>query len=108
MSETPESQPPAETTAEPNGIAWGDPITPERLAELRDIFKRQQEWAAQPDRDIEQSVFSRAYERANRVQIFGPDVFWLSAMSLVGPYGDLEEAATHLRPPEGFIIHTSS
>ncbi len=55
MSETPDQ--PAETPTEPTGIAWGDDISPERLAVLKELFERQEKWAAQPNRDIKQSAF---------------------------------------------------
>lgn len=55
--------------------AWGDDITPERLAELKELFKRQAEWARQPNRDMKQSVFAS-------VRLTGAEVFWLAAMAL--------------------------
>lgn len=88
MSETPEQ--PAEIPTKPTGIAWGDDISEDRLAELKELFERQQVWAEQPRRDMEPSVF-------NGVKLTGADVFWLAAMALAEQEdGDLDKAAMKL------------
>lgn len=89
MSEMQAGQQPVETSTEPAGIAWGDPISPERLAELKELFERQKEWAAQPIRDINQSAFKG-------VKLTGTDIFWLTAIAIAGPEGNLEAAKTRL------------
>ena len=80
----------SETTERTTGIAWGDPISPERLAELKNLFERQKTWAAQSDRDIEQSAF-------DTVILNGADVFWLAALALSGSKDALNERAETLR-----------
>jgi uncharacterized protein YjbI with pentapeptide repeats len=91
MSEPAGAQCMGETTEQPTGIAWGDPIGPERLAELKELFERQRVWAEQEDRAIEQSVFQG-------VKLTGADVFWLTALALAEQEnGDLSEAARKLR-----------
>ncbi|MGH9638185.1 MAG: pentapeptide repeat-containing protein, partial [Candidatus Angelobacter sp.] len=88
MSETPEQ--PAEMPTNPTGIAWGDFISPERLAQLKELFKRQQIWAEQIQQDIKQSVFYR-------IHLAGADVFWLAALALDGAEGNLDKAVAELR-----------
>ena len=63
----------SETQEQPTGIVWGDPITPERLAELKEMFERQKVWAAKPNRNIYQSAFKG-------MCLTGADVFWLMAL----------------------------
>lgn len=92
MSETPESQQPAGTTTESTGIAWGDDISPERLVELKEMFERQKIWVAQLDRNVNQSVFKD-------VKLTGADVFWLAALALNDPDGNLGETAAALKRP---------
>lgn len=91
MGETTDQQP-AETQGQQTGIAWGDPISPERLAELKVMFERQRVWAENENRDIAQSVF-------NRVELTGADVFWLMAIAISTPDGDLDDVAIKLRAP---------
>lgn len=79
MSET------SRTTEQPTGIAWGDSITPERLAELKEMFARQKAWAAQSNHDIEQSTFLG-------VHLTGSDVFWLAAIATVGSGSEFDAA----------------
>jgi uncharacterized protein YjbI with pentapeptide repeats len=101
MTETPESQQPAEMTTESTGIAWGDDISPERLAELKDMFDRQQQWAKQPNRDMEQSVFKD-------VKLTGADVFWLAALALAErENSNLNEAVMRLRLPKASRLRLS-
>jgi uncharacterized protein YjbI with pentapeptide repeats len=80
--------------AEPSaGERWGDPIPPERAAELRELADRQRRWVASaPDgqRDLDESVF-------RHVRLTGAEVFWLAAYALAGPEGDLEAVAVQLR-----------
>lgn len=81
----------SETAELPTGIAWGDPISDERLAELKGMFERQKEWLAQPNRSIEQSVFYQ-------VPLTGADVFWLAVLALAEQKrGDLDKAVQLLR-----------
>jgi uncharacterized protein YjbI with pentapeptide repeats len=53
------------------GIAWGDAISEERQAKLRELADQQREWAAQPEVTRGDSVFKG-------VTLTGADVFWLA------------------------------
>jgi pentapeptide repeat protein len=90
---------PAGAAPQPDGIAWGDAISPERLEELKELFTRQKEWAAQPERDSAQSVF-------NSVTLTGAEVFWLGSLVLAGTSGNLDDAATRLR--ERLVVYNIS
>jgi uncharacterized protein YjbI with pentapeptide repeats len=91
-------QPAVVTQAEPpTGNRWGNPITPERTAELRELADRQRAWVdSAPDgqRDLDESVF-------NGLALTAAEVFWLAAYALAGPEGDLEAAAAQLRDTSG-------
>ena len=80
----------SETNEQATGIAWGDPISDERLVELEEMFERQTVWAAQRDRDIKQSAFYG-------VHLTGADVFWLEALVFTEAKGTLDKAAEGLR-----------
>lgn len=97
MSETPEGsaeQPEWQNDA-PHS-AWGDPISPERRAELQEMFERQKQWEEQKDHDPGQSVF-------NGERLTGAEVFWLAAMALREEEGDLDRAAAKLRMEDGYF-----
>jgi uncharacterized protein YjbI with pentapeptide repeats len=70
------------------GTRWGDPISEERQAELKDLADQQQGWAArreQGDSDIQ------------AVELTGADVFWLAAYALAGQEGDAAAAQEEVR-----------
>jgi uncharacterized protein YjbI with pentapeptide repeats len=75
------------------GDAWGDPISAERAAELRELAERQSAWvdsAPDGERDLEQSA-------TKDIRLSGADVFWLATYVLAGAEGDLNESAAQLR-----------
>ncbi len=80
----------SETADQQTGVAWGDPISPQRLAELKEMFERQTAWVAAPNRDTKQSAFYG-------IHLTGADVFWLEALVLAETKGTLEKAAKELR-----------
>jgi len=84
----------AEQAQEQRVPKWGDPldtIPVERQQELREMAERQRVWAAQPkgERELEQSAFKR-------VRLNGAEAFFLAALAMAGPAGDLEEAVGKL------------
>jgi uncharacterized protein YjbI with pentapeptide repeats len=88
-------------TAQTVSDRWGDPISEERQAELKDLADRQRAWVSSgPDYagDLDGSVF-------NGIPLSGADVFWLAAYALAGSEGDgdLVAAAARLRKGPGVI-----
>ena len=84
---------------------WGDPVSPERQAELDALAVRQRTWAAQPEA-------TRGDSPLKDVRLTGADAFWLAKRALAGPEGDahaLATAETHiLRDERPVDLHSSS
>ncbi|HEY7832597.1 MAG TPA: pentapeptide repeat-containing protein [Ktedonobacterales bacterium] len=86
------------TPATPND-AYGQPISAERQAELRVLFERQHEWAAQPEAERGRSIFQY-------VRLSGADISWLAEQSGRDQHNDvpnlhLEKAIISMAHLEG-------
>jgi uncharacterized protein YjbI with pentapeptide repeats len=64
------------------GKRWGDPISEERQAELKELADKQREWAAKSEATHGPSILIG-------VRLTGADVFWLASYALV----DMDEDA---------------
>lgn len=76
---------------------WGNPISDERQADLKELADQQRAWAEQPEAERGDSHFKG-------VKLTGADVFWLAAYALAWPAGDVAESIEELRSGYGVKV----
>lgn len=71
------------TTATTTGVKWGDPINPERQAELQGYLDR---WQEETDHGERRGPFEKGPGQRG-VHLTGADVFWLAEQRKHGEWG---------------------